>query len=776
MSEQTERTLPTAASITYLKSEAKALRAALDDADAAARTRVGAHVSPVPTTLTQAQALFVIAREYGFRSWPVLKRHVEGQTRTVFSDVEGAAEVFAELLGDANVTIVESFEEALESTSEVVLLDLHVRRDKPFPESRHDELRARKLVVTGPWASELCRELDLEIGGGNVIEGEPLRVLDSTLLGGAWSALGENSMEPFAEPDAPRRADGWREQSLQFRHIPEELRLRGESGFVEVLVAPADRGDEVAIVAREANCVFAGVTAHPRRWSEAYRRLFGRVVSALADRGPDEYRPAIVPKPVHPTGAVRFALAASTGFWANRESFRECHFQFDRPTVFTATLKHDGSDEVALIFSGGRQQLHWTREDGGQDETLTIALTIGQPAIDAMAGRYWRLLVDNYDMDHAMSAELTVRHDALEGGAIRPLPSDASFEHTHWFAERLETGNGHVRRQETAMAFGFDDWATLQTHVAWRGPTSSAGVVHGCDMRFAQAQEQFGNAPNRRGSISAHDVAEFMASSVEISDDLRAALLEAGALAKERQHGSVDVEHLLLVLLDNPLTVDVLAKCGVERERFRSGLVVSLDAKERGDEPGVSRALFGVLYRAELCSTLGLEECNAGNVLFGVFAEPCSARELLEQQGASADDVVRYLAHGIAKVLPVSDRPDGLFSGGVEAIVQSAFASADANGHEAFGVEHLLLGVLTAAGDRGEARKELAAFVDAVPVRADGRTRPTRALNRVMQQAVARARQKGDRPVDVETLWRAIATEQDTLAVDVLNRHGLVGA
>ena len=149
MSEQTERTLPAAASITYLKNEAKALRAVFDDADAGARTRVERHVSPAPTNLPHAQALFVIAREYGFRSWPALKRDVQRRTRTAFSDAEGAAQAFAELLGDSNVTVVESFEEALESTDEVLVLDLHVRRDKPLPESKRDELRARKLVVTG---------------------------------------------------------------------------------------------------------------------------------------------------------------------------------------------------------------------------------------------------------------------------------------------------------------------------------------------------------------------------------------------------------------------------------------------------------------------------------------------------------------------------------------------------------------------------------------------------------------------------------------------------
>lgn len=764
MSEQTERALPAAASITYLKNEAKTLRAAFDDADDGARTRVGTHVSPLPSTLAQARALFVIAREYGFRSWPVLKRHVQRQTRTVFSDAEGAAQGFAEML-DGNVTIAESFEEALESTSEVLVLDLHARRDKPFPESSVDELRARKLVLTGPWANEMCRELDLEIGGGIRIPGEPIRVVDSALLGVVDQLAGRNLIEPFTDRDADEGSVSW----LECRDLAEGLRLKGDVGFVDVIAALPNR-EEVAVVAREANTVFAGVPAYPLRWSMEYRRLFRQVVSSLATRELDEYKPAIVEGPVHPSGTVRFELAPPPEFWANRESFREFFFRFEKPTVLTATLRHRGSDEVMLLFSGGPKQLYWTRVDGGQGETLTLALVIAQSGIDGMKGRPWRLVVDNFDMEHGMTAQLTVRYDALEGGAIRPLASDASFEHTHWSAEQLPTGNADERRQETATAFGFDDWATLQTHVAWREPALSAGVLQSCDRRFAQAQEQFGV------SIGVHDIVEHITSTVGMSDDLRAALGETGALAGARQHGSVDVEHLLFVLLDNPVTVDVLSKCGVDLERLRSGLAASLESKDGGDETGVSRtrvsrALFGVLYLAELCSTLGLEACNAGNVLFGVFAEPCRARDLLEQQGASAGDVVRYLAHGVAKALPVSDRPNRVVSGEVEAIVHAAYASAAARRHEAFGVEHLLLALLDATGDHGGAREDLAAFVDAVPARTTGRTRPTRAFNRVMQQAVARARQK---PADVETLRRAIATERNTFAADVLRRYGLV--
>ena len=789
MSEQTEPTLPTAASITYLKNEAKALRAAFDDADAAARTRVGALVSPVPTTLAQAQALFVIAREYGFRSWPILKRHVQRQTRTVFSDAEGGAQVLSEILGDANVTIAESLAEALESTSEVVLLDLHVRRDKPFPESRRDEFRARKLIVTGPWADELCRELDLEIGGGNIIEARPLRILDSVLLGP--TTLGEdNSFQPFAELEAPTALNGWPDQRLAFQYAPEELRASGDSGFVEILVAPADGGDEVAVVAREANCVFAGVTSHPRRWSDDYRFLFGRVVTALADRELDEYRPAIVPKPAHPPGRVRFDLGAATDSWPFNESSRDLYFQFERPMVFTASLKHRGSDEVALVFSGGRQKYHFTREDAGQGDTLTIALTIGQAAIDAMVGRYWWLGINNYDNEHAMSAELSVRYDALEGGAIRPLPSDASFEHAHWFAERLETGNAQERRQEAARSFGFDDWQTLVGHVAWSEAKPPKDGAPMCDAYFALAQAKHGE------SFGLAELTEFNAPLLEVQDDLHRAIEAAFAIAEAQGHASVGVEHLLIPLLDDPAAEDALSKCGADVAALRRDLLAALESVPAGDAPATSRELFGVLGRSDLSRALGREGANAATVLVGMFAESCQAKVLLEGQGLRRRDVILYLAHGIPKLPPTRAHTTGVLGPMVEGVLHAAYLRAQAEHHEAFGVEHVLRGVadlLTAdqagsgseepsAGEREglaprqnlrRMRAELDAFLATTP-RGTGQPGPTRALNRVMQQAVVRARRTGDGLVDVETLRKAVATERNTFAVDVLRRYGLV--
>ncbi|MCE2425988.1 MAG: hypothetical protein J4F45_12970 [Pseudomonadales bacterium] len=783
MPEHTSRTLPRAASTTYLKREAKALRTAFVAGDADARSRVETHLSPLPTSLAQAQALFVVAREYGYSSWPVLKRHLHRQTRTVFSDAEGVARALAELLDDAKVTIAETLEEAFDASSEVLVLDLHVWRDE-LEESRRMELRARKLVVTGRRPDWLCRELGFEIGGGNVINGAPLRLLDSALLGPAETSKDSTLIEPFAEPEPRDTPIQTRNQELQFRLIPEDLRVTGDGGFVDVVAGLANREDaaagevDAAIVAREANCVFAGVNAHPRRWSQSYRQLFAQLVGALAERELDEYTPAIAPKQIHPPGTVRFELGPTTGFLDNRGvADRVFHFRFDRPAVLTATLRHRGSDHAVMVFSGGRKQLHFTREDAEHGERLTIAVTIGQPVIDTMAGRYWQLRVGNFDAANAMSAELTVRYDALDGGAIRPMPSDASFEHFLWFAEQLPPDDAAARRSATAEAFGFGDWRTLQSHVAWSETKLEAGGDSVRDIYFAQAQARFGS------SIGPHDLLDFLGALTDLDTEIRTAVVDAAALAEARRHTGIGIEHLLLVLLANHVTTNVLTKCGAECERLGSDLTAWLESGGPKDEPGVSRGLFGVLIRADSYSALGHQGCNPANVLVGVFAEPGRARELLEGQDLSAADVVMYLAHGIPKVLPVPHRPNGVLTPEVEATLHTAFTRADAKRQEAFTIEHLLLGMLDAplvvrhfgsAAGRRRAHEELTAFVDATPLREGNRTKPTRALNRVMQQAVTRSRQDGNAAVGVEVLLRAIATERKTFAADVRKRYAVL--
>ena len=513
MSDHPKRTLPLAASITHLKHEAKALRAAFDAGDADGRDRVSAHVDPLPTELAQAQALFVVARGYGFPSWPALKRHVQRGTRTVFSDVEGVAAALADLLDDANASVAESLESAFDSDGEVLVLYLDAGRSDRLSKERVAALRGRKMIVTGSGASWLCAALDLEIGGGMGTWTQPLEVAETGLLAGE---RGDYSIEPLERPSSREsyilRKD---RRGLAWRPIHDELRVREGAGFVEV-IARLEQEDASAVVARQANYVFAGVMAPPDDWSAAYCGLFRRLVTGLAERELDEFKLAVVPRQVLPPGTVRFDLDALRDDDADHAG--KFYFQFDRETVLTATLRHRGSDAAMLCFQGGPQQHYWTREDAEHGETLTIAVTLRRAAIYAMAGRYWILDVMNFDRERALSAELTVRYDALEGGAIRPLPSNASFEHFHWFAERLESGNPDARQLATAQALGFDDWKTLRDHVAWSEPQLPQDGAHMRDTYLLQVQAKYGE------SFGLAELMEFMSAQTKYSEDLRRAM------------------------------------------------------------------------------------------------------------------------------------------------------------------------------------------------------------------------------------------------------------
>lgn len=93
--------LPTPASLEQLRKRAKELRRAhsAGDPQAVERVRTVAAAAPAPgKPLSLAQAHLVLAREYGFESWPKLKRHVERGSESA----EGRAALLVEaaLAGD----------------------------------------------------------------------------------------------------------------------------------------------------------------------------------------------------------------------------------------------------------------------------------------------------------------------------------------------------------------------------------------------------------------------------------------------------------------------------------------------------------------------------------------------------------------------------------------------------------------------------------------------------------------------------------------------------
>ncbi len=78
------RELPAKANLEHLKEQAKDLLRKLQQGDAAAIERVRSHVSfSAPASLKLADAQHVIARDYGFSSWPKLKQHVDSLARVL---------------------------------------------------------------------------------------------------------------------------------------------------------------------------------------------------------------------------------------------------------------------------------------------------------------------------------------------------------------------------------------------------------------------------------------------------------------------------------------------------------------------------------------------------------------------------------------------------------------------------------------------------------------------------------------------------------------------
>lgn len=72
------RTLPARPSLENLRRQARDLLRALHSGDTTARTLLAYYLPQTdPQQSLLAQALFVLAREYGFASWPQLKTHVE---------------------------------------------------------------------------------------------------------------------------------------------------------------------------------------------------------------------------------------------------------------------------------------------------------------------------------------------------------------------------------------------------------------------------------------------------------------------------------------------------------------------------------------------------------------------------------------------------------------------------------------------------------------------------------------------------------------------------
>ncbi len=139
-----------------------------------------------------------------------------------------------------------------------------------------------------------------------------------------------------------------------------------------------------------------------------------------------------------------------------------------------------------------------------------------------------------------------------------------------------------------------------------------------------------------------------------IDKSLELSINQAFQTAREYGHEYASVEHLLLALLDNPASIEVLDACGADRKRlsrelknFLSKKIPSLgDAGTVNSQPsiGFQRVIQRALYHVQ---SAGKDAVTGANVLVALFAEREShAVYYLQKEHVSRMDVVTYLAHG----------------------------------------------------------------------------------------------------------------------------------
>lgn len=718
---------------------------------------------------------------------------------TIFSNViAGWAEGFAELLRDDSATTVEiadDLHEAIEAQTDVLVLNLHMRFDEQLPAEQIERLRGRRILAIGFTANWVRRQInELELVTGMSGWDKPMAEVDSQLLGSPEQQKPFRAFKGSHDVSLAERND---ETPTLHMAPPRLIEFRPTVDYIATLADDKD----CAVVMRQGCVVYAGAYAHPDEFSPEYRNLLRRVAFALAERPVEPIVPIVVERQIHPPGSTRFDLSR----WDNNDNNgRTLHFRFDRPTAFTATLEHTGSNAMMLLFMGdaGPQRLHWTRVDSENGETLTIATDIRQPAIDALGHRYWQVQVMNFDPEHDATATLTVRYDTSSSETpLQPLAGSDGFETLNWQSDALfqaaEAGEHNAlerfkrvepsqmdrdtARTVVAREHGFNDWDTLGAHVAWetRGNVPSA-LAFGARLSYERGLARYPD------SFSAPQLSELLGG---FPGETITMLEAAFAQAKARGHQQFSTEHLLRSLIDEPPSIHVLRSVGCDIDVLRGELDTLLDAMPTAafdGETQVSEQACGATYRADFIPALGHEGINAGALLAGILGEDCAAQKLLTAQGIRQASIVLYVSHGIPTVLaPPAPADASVLHPQLESRVHDAFVQAKANHDEFLTTEHLLLSLLPDQDvdatlrplgvDTSALTQDVALYVEHATPRAQADTsepQPTRAFNESMQMALALARRAGRAQANPVDALRAICREPDLPSGHLLRQHG----
>ncbi len=147
-----------------------------------------------------------------------------------------------------------------------------------------------------------------------------------------------------------------------------------------------------------------------------------------------------------------------------------------------------------------------------------------------------------------------------------------------------------------------------------------------------------------------------------LDKELESTLNVAFKEARAKRHEFVTVEHLLLALLNNTSSLEVLKACGANINRLRSNLtefvdrttpMIPLNIHDRDTQPtlGFQRVIQRAVFQVQ---SAGKTEVSGANVLAAIFSEQESQSVyFIRQENISRLDVINFIAHGTIKPKPM---------------------------------------------------------------------------------------------------------------------------
>jgi hypothetical protein len=217
----------------------------------------------------------------------------------------------------------------------------------------------------------------------------------------------ENSLIPASQFPNPIFPVQLSPQEFILDHFAMNIARHSQMRSVVDVIARAESDESYAPIVRQGNYVMIGLVAPPRIWTPQYAELFRHIALALREREAEPFARAQweVTRP----GQHEFALSEfeSTSGAENLQFY----FRFSKPTAFSATLRHAGSEHIMMLFMGEKDRLHWTREDGSSGEALNIQVDISEEDIRNIGDFYWTLSVRNFDNAHAATCLLQVEYE-----------------------------------------------------------------------------------------------------------------------------------------------------------------------------------------------------------------------------------------------------------------------------------------------------------------------------------------------------------------------------